>query len=479
MGFVGRCYGETSPWRVSFVSREMPGVGEYVVMEYDGRRVLGMIESLLRGVPGVTEDLNDPETVERIIRVTGGRQYVRGTVRVLGDVETLEIPRVPPGPGTEVRSADPETLGRIFGRGNLTLGRLLTASAPFTVDINRMVTRHLAVLAVTGAGKSNTVAVIVDGLLRAGGTVIIFDMHSEYVNARFTGGRVNRIGASINPAHLSLREIKRLSNVRDNAYVQERYLSRAHRMVRSGMEAGSSSPAEFFRRMDEKLDELLSENSSDRRSIIDVQNKLEHMRESYEEIIDMESEGIIERLRLNHANVIDLGSVDETGSDVIVSHVLQEVLQSRKEYLRNGTGLEAPVFIVLEEAHILAPSDRPTESRYWIGRVAREGRKFGVGLCLVSQSPKSLDHEALSQANNMIIMRLIEPNDQLHVQRASEALSDDLLSHLPSLNIGEAVVVGLMAPLPAIVRIDEFEGKLSGGDLDVAGIWSGMRVRDE
>jgi Predicted ATPase len=324
---------------VSFVSREMPGVGEYVVMEYDGRRVLGMIESLLRGVPGVTEDLNDPETVERIIRVTGGRQYVRGTVRVLGDVETLEIPRAPPGPGTEVRSADPETLGRIFGRGNLTLGRLLTASAPFTVDINPMVTRHLAVLAVTGAGKSNTVAVIVDGLLRAGGTVIIFDMHSEYVNARFTGGRVNRIGASINPAHLSLREIKRLSNVRDNAYVQERYLSRAHRMVRSGMEAGSSSPAEFFRRMDEKLDELLSENSSDRRSIIDVQNKLEHMRESYEEIIDMESEGIIERLRLNHANVIDLGSVDETGSDVIVSHVLQEVLQSRKEYLRNGTGL--------------------------------------------------------------------------------------------------------------------------------------------
>jgi len=475
LGFTGKCYGETAPSRVSFVSREMPRVGEYVVMEYDGRRVLGMVESLLRGVPGVTEDLNDPETVERIVRVTGGRQYVRGTVRILGDVETLEIPRVPPGPGTEVRSADPETLRGIFGRGSLALGSLLSADVPFRVDINRMVTRHLAVLAVTGAGKSNTVAVIVDELLRAGGTVIIFDMHSEYVSAEFRNGKVNPIRATISPARLSLREIKRLSNITKNAYVQERYLARAHRMVAGEVEGGKLPAGDFFRRMHEVLDRLLAENSSDRRSIIDVQNKLEHMADSYEEIIDLEAGGIIERLRLNHANVIDLGLVDETGSDVIVSHVLQEVLQSRKDYIHEGEGLETPVFIVLEEAHILAPADRSTESRYWISRVAREGRKFGVGLALVSQSPKSLDPAALSQANNMIIMRLIEPNDQMHVQRASEALSDDLLSHLPSLNIGEAVVVGLMAPVPAMVRISEFTGKLSGGDPDVESIWRDMR----
>lgn len=56
---------------------------------------------------------------------------------------------------------------------------LLSADVPFSLDINSMVTRHLAVLAVTGAGKSNTVAVIVDEILKSGGTVIIFDMHSE------------------------------------------------------------------------------------------------------------------------------------------------------------------------------------------------------------------------------------------------------------------------------------------------------------
>lgn len=78
----------------------------------------------------------------------------------------------------------------------------------------------------------------------------------------------------------------------------------------------------------------------------------------------------------------------------------------------------------------------------------------------------------------MIIMRLIEPNDQMHVQKASETLSDNFLSHLPSLNIGEAVVLGLMTPVPAMVKVSEFSGKLSGGDLDIESIWREMMLRE-
>ena len=90
----------------------------------------------------------------------------------------------------------------------------------------------------------------------------------------------------------------------------------------------------------------------------------------------------------------------------------------------------------------------------------------------MSQSPKSLDSDALSQANNMIILRLVEPTDQSHVQRASESLSDDLIAQLPSLNIGEAIVLGLMTRIPTLVKIDEFHGKISGGDLNIVDEWS-------
>jgi DNA helicase HerA-like ATPase len=68
-------------------------------------------------------------------------------------------------------------------------------------------------------------------------------------------------------------------------------------------------------------------------------------------------------------------------------------------------------------------------------------------------------------------MKLIEPSDQRHVQQASERLSDDLLSQLTSLNIGEAVVLGPMTKIPALVKIDKFAGKLSGGDPDIIEEW--------
>jgi len=92
-----------------------------------------------------------------------------------------------------------------------------------------------------------------------------------------------------------------------------------------------------------------------------------------------------------------------------------------------------------------------------------------LGLCLVSQSPKTVDHDALSQMNNMIILRLVEPEDQRHVQSASESLSKDLINQLPSLNVGEAIVLGLMSKVPTLVKIDEFKGRRTGGDLDIIG----------
>ncbi|RLE61014.1 MAG: ATPase, partial [Thermoprotei archaeon] len=66
-----------------------------------------------------------------------------------------------------------------------------------------------------------------------------------------------------------------------------------------------------------------------------------------------------------------------------------------------------------------------------------------------------------------------------YVQQASETLSEDLVEQLPALNIGEAVVLGLMVKVPAIVKIDLFEGKLSGGDIDVVSEWHKAMNRQE
>ena len=214
---------------------------------------------------------------------------------------------------------------------------------------------------------------------------------------------------------------------------------------------------------------------------MDVINKIEDLNVKYDKLLNVNIGDFLTQIKPGMANVLDLGQVDENTAEVLVAHVLRRSLRSRKQYVRNKNrdALSFPVFFVVEEAHILAPQNRNPNSKYWITRIAREGRKFGLGLCLVSQSPKSVDGETLAQANNMIILRLVEPKDQKHVQTASENLSEDLVKQLPSLNIGEALVLGLMTKVPTLVKINEFKGRQHGGDLDIIEQWKSKKEEDK
>ncbi len=468
---IGVCIGETSPSQVEFISREVPQKGEYVVLEYQGVRVLGMVETLLRGSPYITDGILDPDTVLKILDIEKGRrEYIRGTVKLLGDLETLELPRTPPPPGTKIHRAEDTDLQQIFPRDGLRIGTLLShPSVAVRLDTNKMVTRHLAVLAITGAGKSNTIAVLIDQLLENNACILVFDMHSEYTNSSFKN--TNTIQPTINPRYLSPGEFTRLLNITGKAYIEERHARAAYQ---TALKTVQEEGGDFLETMKKELERRKEDETykNDIKSITGVQNKLDDFQEKYGPLLNANAKDIIDQLKLASVNILDLGLQDETISDVLVSHVLRRLLQSRKKHTRNRDGgLPYPVFTIIEEAHIFVPHNRSTDSKYWIARIAREGRKFGIGLCLVSQRPKSLDPEALSQANNMIILRLVEPGDQRHVQQASESLSTELLELLPGLNIGEAIILGMMTRIPALVKIDRFQGNLGGGDPDVIKIW--------
>lgn len=479
---IGLSIGESSLGEVSFISNEMPKVAEYVTLEYDGKLILGMIDSLLRGSVSISDDIYNQDTVSKIKSFKNNDTYIKGVISILGDLnDNLRVPRTPAPPGTEIKTANPKILKRIFQvKNGIRLGQLLSEDVEVNVDLNKMVSRHLAILAMTGAGKSNTVSVVVDGLLKHNGCVLIFDMHSEYTKTSFPNGKVNIISPEINPIYMSFSEIKKLANIQEKAILQERIFRLAYTEAKKRIKNGFLNSMDFLSIIEAILNEYLSEDndtvgntSKDKKPVLDVLNKLEDMSIKYKHILNLNSANLISSLELSSANILDLGNIDESAAEVIVSHVLRNSLESRKKFVRNDSDalLKYPVFFVIEEAHILAPKNRNTPSKYWISRIAREGRKFGLGLCFVSQSPKSLDPDSLSQANNMIILRLVEPQDQRHVQSASESLSEDLLKLLPSLNIGEAVVLGLMTKIPTLVKIDKFKGKSIGEDMDIADIW--------
>ena len=100
--------------------RKCPKVGEYVSLEYDGKKVLGMIEALVRGSVSINSEIYDPKTIEKIRKIEGNDHYVKGTVRILGDIDdALRIPRTPAPPGTEIRVADSEVLTADIPGGKL------------------------------------------------------------------------------------------------------------------------------------------------------------------------------------------------------------------------------------------------------------------------------------------------------------------------------------------------------------------------
>ena len=231
---------------------------------------------------------------------------------------------------------------------------------------------------------------------------------------------------------------------------------------------GTAHTNNFLQIIYDILDESSKEEGSDKQ-IVDVMNKIDDAMDKYDSLFDNNIGNILTNIKVGHVNVLDLSQSDESVGEVLVSHIMRNSLKMRKNAVHNNgkDSLNHPVFYIIEEAHILAPNKRDSTSKHWIQRVAREGRKFGLGLCLVSQSPKTVDHDALSQMNNMIILRLVEPEDQRHVQSASESLSKDLIDQLPSLNVGEAIVLGLMTKVPTLVKIDEFKGRRHGGDLNI------------
>ena len=475
---VGICVGETNLNEVTFISEKMPQVGEYVTMEYDGKKVLGMIENLVRGNDALNVDINDFKAIQKISKIGVEDNYIRGKVKILGDVnDNLKLPRTPVLPGTEIRLADAEILKEIFKVENpIKLGSLVNQSdVDVNVEANPILSRHLAILAMTGAGKSNTVSVLIDQLLGYSVPIFVFDMHGEYKDATFPNGPINVIKPKINPIYMNFYEIKKLVNIGGNAIIQERHFRRAFKKAKKMIENSVAPTNNFLQLMHDILDEMsLSEDDNGNvkvdKQIVDVMNKIDDSMDRYSNLFDNNIGNILSNIKKAHANVLDLSQVDESVASVLVSHILRNSLNRSKKAANNADKkelLDNSVFFILEEAHILAPNKRDSDSKRWIQRVAREGRKFGLGLCLVSQSPKTVDHDALSQMNNMIILRLVEPEDQRHVQSASESLSQDLINQLPSLNVGEAIVLGLMSRVPTLVKIDKFEGRLRGDDMDI------------
>lgn len=134
-------------------------------------------------------------------------------------------------------------------------------------------------------------------------------------------------------------------------------------------------------------------------------------------------------------------------------------------------GRRQPLLLVLEEAHLFLPEGSETAAHRTVTKIAKEGRKYGVGLMIVSQRPSELDGTVLSQCGTMISLRLTNGNDRGKVQAAMPDDLGALAALLPSLRTGEGLVMGEAMPIPTRIRFFRALNKPHGDDPKMPDGW--------
>ncbi|MGH8500089.1 MAG: ATP-binding protein, partial [Methylococcales bacterium] len=174
--------------------------------------------------------------------------------------------------------------------------------------------------------------------------------------------------------------------------------------------------------------------------------------------------------------ILQLSDIEQHEQQVIVGTLLRRVnkariMTTRKEVDKGENFLDYPVFTLLEEAHRFAPAGASVVSTNVLKQILSEGRKFGVGIGLITQRPGKLDQDVLSQCMTQIIMRIVNPIDQQTVAQSVEGAGRALLAELPALTKGQAIISGVGINTPVMCRIRPRITAHGGVDLDAPAEW--------
>lgn len=153
--------------------------------------------------------------------------------------------------------------------------------------------------------------------------------------------------------------------------------------------------------------------------------------------------------------VLDLSGIPPSVLKDLIGALLR-ILYNAMFWGRNRSegGRERPLLLVLEEAHAYLGKDQSGSAADAVRRIAKEGRKYGVGLMLVSQRPSEIDSTILSQCGTLFAMRLANDIDRGHIAGAASDNLKGLFDMLPVLRTGEAIIVGEAVSLPIRTMID-------------------------
>lgn len=494
------------PHEFLFITREnkRTRIGEFVYYSAsvgdEQRQIVGTIKErrLVRNLPDAffADAGTPPSSVASLIGIDGDLEIYEVTVETIGyfsrKLGDFVNPRIPPQPGDPVLLASSETLGAMLSprqaaeTGSAHIGSLLTRESgevPVVLSIKDVVSTHLAILASTGSGKSYTAGVLVEELMQSynRAAVLIVDPHGEYHtmssiqgDAQFAGTDGYKPEVKIfTPDKIKVR-FSSLTEADVKYLLPEgtsdkmlHFLGQAFRSLNDRLKA--EGRRDYLYNYHDLRDEVTRQqygkddrDAGDGGNVSSIQGLLWRLDSRF----DREA-GIFhahEHLELQdlykpgRCTILQLSDIEQHEQQVIVGTLLRRVnkarmMTTRHEVEKGENFLDYPVFTLLEEAHRFAPAGASVVSTNVLKQILSEGRKFGVGIGLITQRPGKLDQDVLSQCMTQIIMRIVNPIDQQTVAQSVEGAGRAMLAELPALTKGQAIISGVGINTPVMCRI--------------------------
>ncbi|MBD2123732.1 ATP-binding protein [Trichocoleus sp. FACHB-262] len=426
------------------------------------------------------------------------------TVEVIGYFDRnlgFMNPRKSPDPGAKVHLASDALLQTILNKkqpddiGAAQIGSILLRegeAVPIVLDVKELVSTHMAILAGTGSGKSYTAGVLVEELLRPynRAAVLIFDPHGEYSTLEQMRGHPAFAADGYSPEVKILRPDSIRIRISSLDYYdilmllpemsdrQQSILNKAFNLVKRHKRGEYRWDVQDLIAAVYEADKQTDEEGNEKAgsSAPALEWKLERLERSpyfhaFEHLTpkDLFAPGQVTVLQMNE--------ISQEEQQVICAAVLRQAnharMNTQKELLtpEDENYLPYPVFILIEEAHRFAPAHEPSRCKAVLRTILSEGRKFGLGVGLITQRPGKLDADVLSQCMSQFLMRIVNPVDQESLKYGVEAAGRDLLKELPALTKGQVIISGACINTPVLCKVRQRLTSHGGETLNAPDMW--------
>lgn len=383
----------------------------------------------------------------------------------------------------------------------------ISDNADAWLDGNKLFQRHAVITGSTGSGKSYTVATLVEQIAQLpSGNAVVFDIHGEYKT--IVGDHISHYriaGPSDHPSDktmflpywlltydemLSMILDRSDNNAPNQAMLFNRYVTEGKRQFLTdngkgelagiitvdspipfkmqnlldklhsvdtemvhGAQPGKLKQGEFFGKLTRFIQRLESKTADKRLNFL-FSNDPELIEYNY--LSDLCEKLLKPACHNGGIKIIDFSEVPSDILPLIVSLVARLIFTIQQWTDRDNI---FPVVLFCDEAHLYLPQNVQKSSEQSsvdnFERIAKEGRKYGVGLVVVTQRPSEVSRTILSQSGNFIAMRLTNSEDQTIIKKLLPDNLGNFSELLPILDIGEALIVGDASLLPSRIRVSE------------------------